>query len=84
MLRMCSLVADLPMMGQRLRMLSARAILTYWKVSLTRMERQGMILLMMSLAVRDWEKLLSLEMAAVRTSLSVSERKLVYWVRSLL
>jgi len=43
-----------------------------------------MILFMMSFAVRNLEKLLSLLIAAVLTSLSVSDKKLVYYVSNLL
>lgn len=53
-------------------------------MSLTNIDRQGMILFMMSFAVRNLEKLLSLLIAAVLTSLSVSDKKLVYYVSNLL
>ena len=53
-------------------------------MSLTKIDRQGMILFMMSFAVRNLEKLLSLLIAAVLTSLSVSDKKLVYYVSNLL
>lgn len=53
-------------------------------MSLTKIDRHGMILFMMSFAVRNLEKLLNLLIAAVLTSLSVSDKKLVYYVSNLL
>ena len=58
-------------------MLSANAILTYWKVSFTTIEREGIIFETMSAAFTNLINFESLEIAAVLTSLSVSERKLM-------
>jgi len=77
MFKMCSFVADFPIKGQSERMLSANAILTYWKVSFTTIEREGIIFETMSAAFTNLINFESLEIAAVLTSLSVSERKLM-------
>ena len=70
--RICSFVAFLSMMGQRARRFSARALLTYWKVSVCSFLMHGTILLMIVAASRILQKSARREDAAVRTSDSES------------
>jgi hypothetical protein len=73
--RICSLVAALSIIGQITSRFSAKALLTYWNVSVCNFLRHGMILLMMDYASRILQKSESLLTAAVLTSDSESERK---------
>ena len=70
--RMCSFVAVLPIRGHRVRMLSARAILTYWKVSVASGFNVGATHLSTSFASITLQNSFNLLTAAVRTSDSVS------------
>ena len=73
--RMCSFVAAFSTRGQSANKFSARALLTYWKVSVCNFLIQGTILVMIVLASRILQKSARRDDAAVRTSDSESCKK---------